>query len=88
MSLKIDLGTRYPSPQDIPETNNNLLPVLQINSHMPSKKKSENNLETTVKNHRLATKETEKYVALVKVFQRDFTILPTATLPKFHYLQS
>lgn len=55
---------------------------------MPSKKNSEADLETVVENHKVATKKTEKFVRIVKVFQRDFTILPIATLPRFHYMQS
>lgn len=50
---------------------------------MPSKNKSETNLETIVENHKVVTKKIEKYVKLVKVFQRDFTILPIVTLPNF-----
>lgn len=57
------------------------------NSHKPSKKKSETNLETIDENHKVATKQIENYVKLVQVFQRDFTILSVVTLPTFHYMQ-
>lgn len=59
----------------------------QNNSYKPSKKKSETNLETIDENHKVVTKQIEKYVELVKVLQGDFTILSIVTLPTIHYMQ-